>query len=61
MKKQLLFSTIAMLFSVVASAADLYVRDFGAGGAYSSISAAITAAVDGDRIIIQPKAGGIPY
>jgi hypothetical protein len=61
MKKQLLFIAIASLFSTLASAADLYVRDFGAGGAYSTITAAITAAVDGDRIIIRPKVGGVPY
>ncbi len=61
MKKQLFFIAIASLFTTLASAADLYVRDFGAGGAYATISAAITAAADGDRIIIRPKAGGIPY
>ncbi|MGC4040657.1 MAG: hypothetical protein QM710_07725 [Flavobacterium sp.] len=43
------------------SAADLYVRDLGAGGAYATVSDAITAASNGDRIIIRPKSGGIPY
>lgn len=61
MKKQVLFIAIVSLFTTLASAADLYVRDFGSGGAYSTISAAITAATDGDRIIIRPKSGGIPY
>jgi hypothetical protein len=61
MKKQLLFIAIAGLFSSMANAADLYVRDLGAGGAYSTISAAITAAADGDRIIIRPKAAGQPF
>jgi hypothetical protein len=61
MKKQVLFIAIVSLFTTLASAADLYVRDFGSGGAYSTISAAITAASDGDRIIIRPKSGGIPY
>lgn len=42
-------------------AADLYVRDLGAGGAYSTISEAITAASDGDRIIIRPKTSNVPY
>ena len=42
-------------------AADLYVRDLGAGGAFPTISAAITAANDGDRIIIRPKTGNVPY
>lgn len=45
----------------MASAADLYVRDLGVGGSYSTISAAITAANDGDRIIIRPKAGSLPF
>lgn len=52
---------IAGLFTSIASAADLYVRDLGAGGSYSTISAAITAASDGDRIIIRPKAANLPY
>lgn len=61
MKKQLLFIALLGFFTSLTSAADLYVRDFGAGGAYSTVSAAITAASDGDRIIIRPKSGGIPY
>lgn len=61
MKKQLFFIAIASLFTSIASAADLYVRDLGAGGSYSTISAAITAATDGDRIIIRPKAGSLPF
>ncbi len=49
------------LSSTMAFAADLYVRNGGTGGAYSTVSAAITAASDGDRIIIQPKTNGDPY
>lgn len=52
---------IAGLFTSIASAADLYVRDLGAGGSYATISAAITAASDGDRIIVRPKAGNLPF
>lgn len=52
---------IAGLFTSIASAADLYVRDLGAGGSYATISAAIAAANDGDRIIIRPKASNLPY
>lgn len=52
---------IAGLFSSVASATDLYVRATGAGGAYTTVSAAITAAANGDRIIIQPKTDGSAY
>jgi hypothetical protein len=61
MKKQLFFIALASLFTSMVSAADLYVRDLGAGGSYSTISAAITAANDGDRIIIRPKAGSLPF
>jgi hypothetical protein len=61
MKKHLLFIAFASLFTTLASATDLYVREGGAGGAYSTISAAITASANGDRIIIQPKAGTTAY
>ncbi|QBZ97362.1 autotransporter outer membrane beta-barrel domain-containing protein [Flavobacterium sangjuense] len=61
MKKKLLFITLTSLFTSLVSAADLYVRNLGAGGAYSSVSAAITAAANGDRIIIQPKTSGAAY
>ncbi|WP_298117593.1 hypothetical protein [Flavobacterium sp.] len=47
--------------SVKVNGADLYVRDAGAGGAFSTISTAIAQASDGDRIIIRPKAAGLPY
>lgn len=52
---------VAGLFTAMANAADLYVRDLGAGGAFSTISAAISQASNGDRIIIRPKAGNVPY
>ena len=61
MKKQLLFIAIAGLFTSMANAADLNVRATGAGGAYTTVSAAITAAANGDRIIIQPKTDGSAY
>lgn len=61
MKKKLLFIAIAGLFTSMASAADLYVRATGTGGAYTTVSAAITAANNGDRIIIQPKTDGSAY
>lgn len=61
MKKMIL--TLLAVFGgfTAVSAADLYVRDLGAGGAYATVSEAITAASDGDRIIIRPKSGGVPY
>ncbi len=61
MKTKLFFIAIAGLFTSMVSAADLYVRDAGAGGSFSTISAAIAQASDGDRIIIRPKSAGIPY
>ena len=61
MKKQLFFIAIASLFTTLASATDLYVRNLGAGGAFSTVSAAIAQASDGDRIIIQPKTNGSAY
>lgn len=61
MKKRLLFIAIAGLFTSMASAADLYVRENGANGAYATVSAAITAAANGDRIIIKPKNAGAAY
>ncbi|MGU3376435.1 hypothetical protein [Chryseobacterium sp. M5A1_1a] len=61
MKKQLLIIALTGLVNTTAFAADLYVRNGGAGGAYSSVSAAITAASEGDRIIIQPKINGAAY
>lgn len=57
-----LYLTLFLLVvTQLANAADLIVRDGGAGGAYATITDAINAAVDGDRIIIRPKTGGIPY
>ncbi|MCS3531288.1 hypothetical protein [Chryseobacterium sp. JUb7] len=61
MTKKLLTIALTGLFSTTAFAADLYVRNGGAGGSYSTVSAAITAAADGDRIIIQPKTNGTAY
>lgn len=55
------FLALTGLFSASVSAADLYVRDGGAGGAFSTISAAIAQASEGDRIIIRPKSGSLPY
>lgn len=61
MKKKLLIMAFTGLSGTMAFAADLYVRNGGAGGAYPTVSTAITAASDGDRIIIQPKANGEAY
>ncbi|KPH12330.1 hypothetical protein [Chryseobacterium sp. ERMR1:04] len=62
MKTKYLFYALVCIISFgKIKAADLYVRDLGAGGAYATISEAIAAANDGDRIIIRPKTGNIPY
>lgn len=61
MTKKLLIIAFTGLSCTMAFAADLYVRNGGAGGAYPTVSTAITAASDGDRIIIQPKANGGAY
>ncbi len=42
-------------------AADLLVEEFGLSPAYSSIQTAVTAAADGDRIIIRNRVGNIPW
>lgn len=59
--KYLLCALLCIISLGKIKATDLYVRDLGAGGAYSTISEAITAANDGDRIIIRPKTGNVPY
>ncbi len=44
-----------------ASAVDRIVEEFGVSPTYPNINAAVTAAVDGDRIIIKNRAGDIPW
>lgn len=43
------------------SAADRIVEEFGLAPAYPNITAAVAAAVDGDRIIVKNRAGNIPW
>ena len=55
-----------LLFGVIASqqlafATDRIVADGGQGGAFSTITQAITASVANDRILVYPKSGGSPY
>lgn len=61
MKKQLLL--LFMMVSAIANvhAADLLVEEFGVLPVYSSIGDAVSAASDGDRIIIRNRAGNIPW
>lgn len=44
-----------------AKATDILVEEFGITPAYPSITTAVAAAVDGDRIIIKNRAGNIPW
>jgi hypothetical protein len=52
---------IALLVVTNAFAIDRIVQENGPTGTFPTISAAVTAAVDGDRIIIYPKIGDNPY
>jgi hypothetical protein len=60
-KRLFLSSLTSLLLSANLIAADLCVNEAGSGGCFSTITAAIAAANDGDRILIQPKAGSAPY
>lgn len=60
MKKTILIA-IALTTCYNAKSADLIVEEFGAPSSYTSISSAITAATDGDRIIIKNRFGNIPW
>lgn len=51
----------ALLVAGQLSAVDRIVEEFGQPPAFSSINAAVSAALDGDRIIIKNRAGNIPW
>ncbi|MBK9175998.1 MAG: hypothetical protein IPM46_06585 [Flavobacteriales bacterium] len=51
----------AVLIALSVSAVDRIVEEFGVPPTYPNINAAVTAAVDGDRIIIKNRAGDIPW
>lgn len=55
------FLGLTLFMNQFVSATDLVVEEFGTPPAYSSITAAVNAAVDGDRIIIRNRAGNIPW
>lgn len=52
---------VGLLVSLTSMATDRVVEEFGVSPTYPSISAAVAAAVDGDRIIIKNRAGDIPW
>lgn len=60
MKKLLLLWVIALMASKT-FATDLLVEEFGSLPVYNTISAAVAAANDGDRIIIRNRTGGLPW
>ncbi|WP_412476254.1 hypothetical protein [Flavobacterium sp. TBRC 19031] len=60
MKSKLLLSLLLLSFYNV-SATDRIVQENGPAGTFSTITAAIAASVNGDRIIVHPKIGGNPY
>jgi hypothetical protein len=51
----------ALVFTSAAFATDRIVEEFGQAPAYANITAAVAAAVDGDRIIVKNRAGNIPW
>lgn len=62
MKKRTLLAFAGILLSVLKlSATDLCVEENGNFGCYSTITAAMSAATNGDRIIITPRAGNTAY
>ena len=56
-----LFALALAACSLQATAVDRIVEEFGVPPTFPSIAAAITAANDGDRIIIKNRAGGVPW
>ncbi|MCC7501968.1 MAG: hypothetical protein IT229_05540 [Flavobacteriales bacterium] len=55
-------ATIGFLaLSLSAGATDRIVEEFGSSPTYPSINAAVTAAVDGDRVVVKNRAGNIPW
>ena len=54
-------SFISIAITGTVSAADLVVQEAGPVGTYATITSAVAASVDGDRIIINNKPGGLPW
>lgn len=61
MKKLILLSLLFILTIARTYATDIVVEEFGITPAYPSITDAVAAANDGDRIIIKNRAGNIPW
>lgn len=61
MKKSVLICLLFVITIAKSYATDIVVEEFGISPAYSTISDAVTAASNGDRIIIKNRAGNIPW
>ncbi|NHM07569.1 hypothetical protein G4D82_10080 [Flavobacterium sp. CYK-4] len=59
--KKTIQTLLALLLVTNVFAIDRIVQENGPSGTFSTISAAVAAALDGDRIIIYPKIGDNPY
>ena len=59
MKQLSIFAAVLLALPVLAT--DRIVEEFGVSPTYPNINAAVTAAVDGDRIIVKNRAGEIPW
>jgi hypothetical protein len=59
--KNFLYTLIANLLCLSSQSADLVVEEFGVLPSHPSISSAVAAASDGDRIVIKNRAGEIPW
>lgn len=55
------FMVLGLLLPQTSWAVDRIVEEFAVAPNYSSISAAVSAAVDGDRIVIKNRSGGQPW
>ena len=61
MKTALATLLLSFLFLHQIRANDIVVEEFGLPPAYATITDAVNAAADGDRIIIKNRAGNIPW
>lgn len=56
-----ILTLLAFAGTISTFATDRIVEEFGQAPAYANITAAVAAAVDGDRIIVKNRAGNIPW
>lgn len=56
-----ILTLLLLAFSAIVRAADLYVEENGASGAYITIAAAVAASSAGDRILVFPRSANASY